>query len=97
MDNAYRCAVITVILTFGVDSQAGMPGVHGYSSDVFSSHVFEHVEDLKLITGLPPLSDQMDNLRWGERDWTFQEGLLSTQRLISGGCEPIFDLDTIRE
>lgn len=28
----------------------GMPGVRGYSSNVFSGHVFERVEDLKPIT-----------------------------------------------
>ncbi|RDW73564.1 hypothetical protein BP6252_07471 [Coleophoma cylindrospora] len=88
MGSTYGQSTITIISAYGENSQAGLPGVQGYQE--FRRQCREQVAGWELITGLPTLSDQMNESKWGTRGWTFQEGLLSTRCLIFGGYEPIF-------
>jgi hypothetical protein len=78
MDLVYQNATLTVVAAAGIYSTYGLPGVSrprlgsptiGLSSRTLASVPFPVDEDLGKST-------------WSSRAWTYQEGLLSTRRLI---------------
>lgn len=78
MDIIYQQATITIVAAAGTNPNYGLPGVDkSYRSPTRVVHVGgEH------LCALPRIELRPDNCRWTSRAWTYQEGLLSTRRLI---------------
>ncbi|KAJ4359971.1 uncharacterized protein N0V89_000530 [Didymosphaeria variabile] len=78
MDMIYQQATVTIIAAAGTNAHYGLPGVNeSYRKP--ASPVRVHNERLYAI---PKPERRFDNCRWITRAWTYQEGLLSTRRLI---------------
>ncbi|KAH7379556.1 heterokaryon incompatibility protein-domain-containing protein [Pyrenochaeta sp. MPI-SDFR-AT-0127] len=79
MDAIYQQAVVTLIAAAGTDADYGLPGVtKRFRPPNLSVKV--HQQSLSAIRGTPDLYS--DEYKWTSRAWTFQEGLLSTRRLV---------------
>lgn len=78
MDQVYANAFITIIAAAGEDSQMGLPGVSRFPR---SSPQHVNVADIAMLE-VPTAIDDIDSSKWASRGWTYQEGFLSTRRLI---------------
>jgi hypothetical protein len=79
MDAIYRQAVVTLIAAAGTHADDGLPGVSQRLRQPAPSVVMPQGY-LSSLRGVPDLSH--DGCKWTSRAWTFQEGLLSTKRLV---------------
>ncbi|KAF1998537.1 HET-domain-containing protein [Amniculicola lignicola CBS 123094] len=79
MDAIYKHAVVTIIAASGTDEDYGLPGVSTRLRSPTSS-VTVRQQTLSAIRGAPDLWS--DKCKWASRAWTYQEGLLSTRRLV---------------
>ena len=82
MGEIYSNAYCTVIAAAGEDAQTGLPGVSNISR---REQRRVNVKDVTLIE-LPYSKDHgsalLSSSKWATRGWTYQEGYLSTRRLI---------------
>ncbi|KAF1965448.1 HET-domain-containing protein [Bimuria novae-zelandiae CBS 107.79] len=78
MDIIYQQAEVTIIAAAGTNAHYGLPGV-GASFRKPTSTVSVHEEQLCV---LPRPEIGLEKCRWSSRAWTYQEGLLSTRRLV---------------
>lgn len=76
MDVVYAHAQLTIIAAGDGD---GLPGVNGTPRE---SHPYLKFGDFELIPTLPNLKQQLLKTEWDTRGWTYQEGVLSTRKLI---------------
>ncbi|KAH9882935.1 hypothetical protein J1614_000301 [Plenodomus biglobosus] len=79
MDAVYRQAVVTLIAAAGSHADYGLPGVSRCLRRPSLSVTHPHGH-LSAIRGVPDLS--LHGCKWASRAWTYQEGLLSTKRLV---------------
>ncbi|KAK3208929.1 hypothetical protein GRF29_69g143538 [Pseudopithomyces chartarum] len=88
MDVIYKSAAVTIVAAAGDGTQYGLPGVdntqHGSSgadTRYRKQQLFTSINDEYMHT-MPKLDFSPQTCRWMTRAWTYQEGLLSTRRLI---------------
>ncbi|KAF2846794.1 HET-domain-containing protein [Plenodomus tracheiphilus IPT5] len=79
MDAIYRQSVVTLIAAAGSHADHGLPGVSKRLRRPSLSVTHPHGH-LSAIRGVPDLS--LRGCKWASRAWTYQEGLLSTRRLV---------------
>ncbi|KAH8725174.1 heterokaryon incompatibility protein-domain-containing protein [Phaeosphaeriaceae sp. PMI808] len=79
MDTIYQQAVVTLIAAAGQNAEYGLPGV---SKRLRAPNPSVRVgqQYLSPIRGVPDLYS--DGCKWTKRAWTYQEGLISTRRLV---------------
>ncbi|KAJ5016908.1 tol protein [Colletotrichum sp. SAR 10_99] len=75
----YEAAVFAIIACAGEDANFGLPGV---STRPRLRQPSVKIGETLYVSSLPPLSNLLKHAKWTERGWTYQEGLLSTRRLI---------------
>ncbi|KAI8158332.1 tol protein [Colletotrichum sp. SAR 10_70] len=75
----YEAAVFAIIACAGEDANFGLPGV---STRPRLRQPSVEIGETLYVSSLPPLSNLLEHAKWTERGWTYQEGLLSTRRLI---------------
>ncbi|KAK2779147.1 tol protein [Colletotrichum kahawae] len=75
----YEAAVFAIIACAGQDANFGLPGV---STEPRLRQPSAKIGETLYVSSLPPLSNLLEHAKWTERGWTYQEGLLSTRRLI---------------
>jgi hypothetical protein len=78
MNRVYQNSVLTIIAAAGSDSSYGLPGVSRHRKSI--PHV--RVGDYTLSSIPHSIKLELDESTWATRGWTYQEGLLSTRRLI---------------
>jgi hypothetical protein len=78
MDVIYQQAAVTIIAAAGTNAHYGLPGV-GQSYRKPTSSILIGDEH---ICAIPKPELRSDVCRWISRAWTYQEGLLSTRRLV---------------
>jgi hypothetical protein len=78
MDVIYQQATVTIIAAAGTNAHYGLPGV-GERTRTPTSSVSVRCENL---TAIPKPDLRPETCRWISRAWTYQEGLLSTRRLV---------------
>jgi hypothetical protein len=79
MDQNYRCAALSVIGNGEEDSRYGLPGVTSIARTAQPTTRLGS-EDYTLCW--VNTRERVERSEWSKRCWTFQEGLLSTRRLI---------------
>lgn len=78
MDVIYQQAAVTIIAAAGASAHYGLPGVdQSYRRPTTSVLIGE-----EHVCAIPKPELRIDNCRWISRAWTYQEGLLSTRRLV---------------
>ncbi|KAF2116418.1 heterokaryon incompatibility protein-domain-containing protein, partial [Lophiotrema nucula] len=78
MDAIYHNAVLTIVGAAGSGPRYGLPGV-GHRRRAFPQ---VQIGQYSLSPALPVPEIDTRNCAWATRAWTFQEGLLSTRRLL---------------
>jgi hypothetical protein len=78
MDSIYRESALTIIAAT-LDPKSGLPGV-GSTPRLRQPSI--QVGNQLLVSTLPNPKDIIRQSVWNTRAWTFQEGLLSTKRLV---------------
>ena len=80
MNDIYSHAVLTIVAAGGVDSNAGLSGVHPHLRVL--PQITEEVDDgVQLALPLEP-SRKLQASAWSSRAWTLQEEILSARTLI---------------
>ncbi|KAL0941514.1 tol protein [Colletotrichum truncatum] len=75
----YEAAEFTIIAAAGQDADFGLPGV---STTPRFRQPSVTISDTLYVSSLPSLKDLLRHIKWRQRGWTFQEGILSPRRLI---------------
>ncbi|CAG9983170.1 unnamed protein product [Clonostachys byssicola] len=88
MDLIYANSEITIIAAACETPDEGLPGINDTSRA--DQQVLE-LKNINLISTLPSGRSSIEKSRWYTRGWTFQEGILSTKRLIFTETQVIFD------
>ncbi|KAH6614284.1 heterokaryon incompatibility protein-domain-containing protein, partial [Boeremia exigua] len=78
MDRIYGCASITIVNASGDSSYHGLPGV----SNVPRKQQQYITVNGSSIVRVRSCRKEIQQSKWASRGWTFQEGLLSTRRLV---------------
>ncbi|KAF2122720.1 heterokaryon incompatibility protein-domain-containing protein [Lophiotrema nucula] len=88
MDKIYRGATLTIIAATGTSASHGLPGV----SRPWNTTSLQTLRLGKttLLAGIERPEVLLNTSPWNQRGWTFQEGLLSTRRLVFTEKEAIF-------
>lgn len=79
MDAVYGNAQLTIIAAAGEDSAYGLPGV---SLRPRATQQLISLDKTTFIRTFPHLPETLKASKWASRGWTFQEGILSTRKLI---------------
>ncbi|PVI01806.1 HET-domain-containing protein, partial [Periconia macrospinosa] len=79
MDSIYKQAAVTLVAAAGVNANHGLPGVSTRLRPPTPSVTIDS-QTLSPLSSTPNLTSKTS--KWMSRAWTFQEGLLSTRRLI---------------
>lgn len=79
MDFIYAGAYVTIIASAGSDASYGLPGV---SRARKVSQRIGLTPAMQMISTAPPLPDCIENTKWNDRGWTYQEAVLSTRCLF---------------
>lgn len=87
MDLIYANASVTIIAAAGQDAQTGLPGVSRFQR---KSSQQVHIQGVDVIQLLPHGVDTLNQSHWAGRGWTFQEGYLSTRRLIFTDAQVLY-------
>ncbi|KAJ0122413.1 HET-domain-containing protein [Diaporthe amygdali] len=77
MGEIYLHSSLTITAAAGMDADYGLPGISTRRSKQDSIRVGQHC----LLAFYPPIHE-LPTTKWASRGWTYQEGLLSTRRLI---------------
>lgn len=78
MDIIYQQAAVTIIAAAGTNSHYGLPGVDQSFRQPTSSVLIGD----ERVCAIPKFELNPSNCKWMSRAWTYQEGLLSTRRLV---------------
>lgn len=78
MDQVYSNASLTIIGASGVDAQSGLPGVSNFGRRLQRTVNVGNTALLEMPCG----EYELNSSKWATRGWTYQEGYLSTRRLI---------------
>ena len=87
MDQIYRSADLTIIVTAGHDCGDGIPGV---SERCRPPRMSITIGNTILIEEREHVADEIETSIWRSRGWTFQEGLLSRRRLVFTDSQMLF-------
>lgn len=92
MDLIYARAALTIIAAAGSKPSHGLPGVDG---TVRTPQQGLRVGNMTLLSTLPSPIHTIEQSRWHTRGWTFQEGMLSTKRLIFTEHQVLFECNSM--
>ncbi|KAK7975767.1 hypothetical protein PG989_014230 [Apiospora arundinis] len=81
MDKIYSNAHLTIVAAAGQDASHGLPGV-GDRWRRPQEYVSSVAGNVDVIQVFPHTSTELHDTAWARRGWTYQEGFLSTRRLI---------------
>ncbi|RGP81017.1 Heterokaryon incompatibility protein [Fusarium longipes] len=87
MDQVYRSADLTIIVTAGSDCGNGIPGV---SKTCRAPRMSTTIGGLTLVEEKEDAIREVELSFWRLRGWTFQEGLLSRRRLVFTNSQMLF-------
>lgn len=76
----YSCSYATIINLDGTSADAGLPLLTGPTRS--PRQRVEDIRGMRVVSMLPSLDDLFMKSRWNTHAWTFQEGVLSTRRII---------------
>jgi hypothetical protein len=93
MDVIYGASIMTIIAAAGVDSNAGLPGVH--KSDNRTAQSVAQIGDQDFVSIDEDPLQSFWSSKWNERAWTFQEFLLSKRHLIFLPEQVVFNCSTL--
>jgi hypothetical protein len=88
MDQIYSLAIATVVAAGGKDASYGLPGLSHRDRLLLKSLIFPA---FSIGTAAPEQRWLVKESTWSTRGWTFQEGLLSTRRLVFVDSHVIFE------
>lgn len=91
MDQVYLNASLTIIDASGGDAQSGLPGVSSVSRRLQKSVRIRNTALLEMPCG----EYELRSSKWATRGWTYQEGYLSTRRLIFTPSQVLFLCNSI--
>lgn len=91
MDQVYSNASLTVIGASGLDAQSGLPGVSSFARRP------QRTVDIRntALLEMPCVEHELKSSKWATRGWTYQEGYLSTKRLIFTPSQVVFLCNSI--
>lgn len=92
MDLIYARAALTIIAAAGTNPNHGLPGVNGTRRTPQQGLT---VGNMTLLSTLPSPIHTIEGSRWHTRGWTFQEGMLSTKRLIFTERQVFFECNSM--
>jgi hypothetical protein len=87
MNLVYQNSVFTIIAAAGHDSLYGLPGI----SQPREGSPQTRVGEITLSSVPISIVKDLENESWNSRGWTYQEGLLSTRRLIFTNRQVYFE------
>lgn len=79
MGKIYGAAALTIVAAAGSDAHFGLPGV---SDSRRRPQASAHVQGRLLAETFPLPEYSINKSKWATRGWTYQEGVLSTRRLV---------------
>ena len=79
MDSIYQNAQATIVALFGENDDSGLPGVSKTSR---ARQPRFRTRRGCFISSCPPIATLIENSKWGERGWTYQEARLSRRCLF---------------
>ncbi|KAE9376238.1 HET-domain-containing protein, partial [Stipitochalara longipes BDJ] len=82
----YGNAFCTIIALEGVDAEAGLPGV-SYDRP---KQRHSHTERGTYFTTFPFVNEEIEESRWAQRGWTYQEFILSRRCLLFNRNQVLF-------
>ncbi|VUC27726.1 unnamed protein product [Clonostachys rosea] len=88
MDLIYANSYITIIAAACNTPDDGLPGIDGTPR---ANQQRLRINNTALIYTLPSGRSSVEKSKWYTRGWTFQEGILSTKRLIFTKAQVFFD------
>ena len=92
MDEIYRCAFVAIIAACGTSASFGLPGVGDRRRRQQPYAIIENTLFVSTLCG-PELMIQ--NAKWTSRAWTYQEGALSTRRLVFTEEQVYFECNSV--
>lgn len=92
MDLIYARAALTIIAAAGSSPSHGLPGINGTRR---TPQQGLQVGDMTLLSTLPAATYTVELSKWHTRGWTFQEGMLSTKRLIFSEHQVFFECNSM--
>ncbi|CAH0050407.1 unnamed protein product, partial [Clonostachys solani] len=88
MDLIYANSDITIIAAACNTPDDGLPGINGTPRTIQQTL---RIKNKTLLSSLPSGRSSIEQSKWNTRGWTFQEGVLSTKRLIFTKTQVFFD------
>lgn len=79
MDSVHERSILTIVGCYGIDANAGLPGVSPGSRD--QKQLTCSVDGLRLKLCMQSLTESLRDVKWTTRGWTYQEELLSNRLL----------------
>lgn len=92
MDSIYARATLTIIAAAGGSPNHGLPGIGGTLRVEQENLV---IGSTTLLSTLPAGAHTIRESAWNTRGWTFQEGMLSTRRLIFTDAQVFFECNSM--
>ncbi|VUC25015.1 unnamed protein product [Clonostachys rosea] len=89
MDLIYARSALTIIAAAGYGPERGLPGVNGTFRNPQKQITIQ--DGTKLISTLPIGRHLVQKSKWNTRGWTYQEGILSTKRLVFTDSQVLFE------
>jgi Heterokaryon incompatibility protein (HET) len=89
MDSIYNTAELTLIAAVGNNPLFGLPGVSSQRPRI--PQKFFHLGGIEYVSIPPDPKWLIELSSWSQRAWTYQEGLLSTRRLIFTEYQTYFE------
>lgn len=92
MGKIYGAAALTIVAAAGSDAHFGLPGV---SVSRRRPQASAHVQGRLLAETFPLPEHSINKSKWATRGWTYQEGVLSTRRLVFTEEQVCFECKTM--
>jgi len=92
MNDIYKGAAVTIIAAAGEDANSGLPGV-GDTPRTPQDNV--SIGEVQLISSMHVPRCTIKSSKWSTRAWTYQEGILSTRRLVFTEYETYFECSSM--
>jgi hypothetical protein len=92
MGKIYGAAALTIVAAAGSDAHSGLPGV---SNSRRRPQASAHVQGRLLAETFPLPEYSIHKSKWATRGWTYQEGVLSTRRLVFTEEQVFFECKTM--
>jgi hypothetical protein len=92
MDMIYASAQVTIIAAGSEDPSRGLHGVRG---TLRTPQPTLRLGDYQIVSSLANPASMIEGSKWATRGWTYQEGLLSTRRLIFSEDQVRFECNSM--